>query len=29
MATILVGAVLALGVFASPASANSNKTSVG
>ena len=29
MATIVVGAVLALGVFASPASANSNKPSIG
>ena len=29
MATIVVGAVLALGVFASPASANSNKPTVG
>lgn len=29
MATIVVGAVLALGVFASPASANSNKPAVG
>ena len=29
MATIVVGAVLALGVFASPAAASSNKTSIG
>ncbi|MBU3689959.1 MAG: hypothetical protein B7C54_07300 [Acidimicrobiales bacterium mtb01] len=29
MATIVVGAVLALGVFASPASANANKPSIG